>query len=153
MQGQKVFEILVLPAIIPPMQAFLSIKYHPDNSNRPLIEQLSALLERHGLRSVCVIRDVERWGEVHLSPAELMHATFALIDASDLLVVEFSEKGVGLGIEAGYAYARGIPILTLARQGCEVSTTLAGISTRVIVYASWEALDAALLAEENSHNP
>jgi len=30
------------------------------------------------------------------------------------MVVDLTEKGVGVGIEAGYARARGIPIVTIA---------------------------------------
>jgi len=34
-----------------------------------------------------------------------MRVTFAEIDRSDLAILEMSEKGVGLGIEAGYVIA------------------------------------------------
>ena len=46
-----------------------------------------------------------------------MTRTFAVIAASDLAIIELSEKGVGLGIEAGYAYAQKIPLATVARDG------------------------------------
>lgn len=126
------------------MKAYLAIKYHPDNANRPLIEALSHALARGGYETVCVVRDVERWGEVHLPPEELMRASFAALDTCDLVVVELTEKGVGIGIEAGYAWARGIPILTLAQRGADVSTTLQGISRAVVWYDGVAALDAAV---------
>ena len=122
------------------MKADIAIKYHPDNKNRPLIEQISLALARNGIESVCVVRDLENWGEVHFSPEDLMQKSFAAIDACDLMVVDLSEKGVGVGIEAGYAWARGIPILTIARAGADISETLQGISQAVFWYESGDAL-------------
>jgi 2'-deoxynucleoside 5'-phosphate N-hydrolase len=116
------------------MQAYLAIKYHPDNRNRPRIAAISAALAQCGYETVCIARDVEQWGAVHLSPEALMRASFAALAASDLLVVELSEKGVGIGIEAGYAHAKGIPIVTIAQCGADISTTLRGISQRVHWY-------------------
>ncbi len=124
------------------MRAYLAIKYHPDNANRPAIEAISDALEICGFETFCVVRDLERWGEVHFAPDELMQESFAAIDASDLVVVELTEKGVGIGIEAGYAWARGIPIVTIAQKGADISTTLRGISRAIFWYT-----EAAELAD------
>ena len=51
-----------------------------------------------------------------------------------MLLLEFSEKGVGLGIEAGYAYSKNKPIIVLAKEGSDISTTIKGISNEVIIY-------------------
>jgi nucleoside 2-deoxyribosyltransferase len=67
-----------------------------------------------------------------------MDVSFREIDRSDLVVLEMSEKGVGLGIEAGYAHARDIPIIVLIKAGREVSTTLAGIAAHIIAYEAYE---------------
>ena len=116
------------------MKAFLAIKYHADNANRPRIEGIAAALETCGFETVCIARDVERWGQVQLDPAELMARSLAEIDGCDVVVVDVSEKGVGVGIEAGYAYARRVPILTIAAQGADVPATLQGISREVFQY-------------------
>jgi nucleoside 2-deoxyribosyltransferase len=79
---------------------------------------------------------------VELAPPKLMDISFAEMDACDIVIVELSEKGVGLGIEAGYAYAQGIPIFTIARRGADVSTTLRGISNAVFQYETYEELGA-----------
>lgn len=122
------------------MKAFLSIKYHEDYSNRERIERLCATLERYGCETVCVARDLEAWGQVTLAAGDLMRRTFALLESCDLVVVELTEKGVGVGIEAGYARARGIPIIALARTGCDISATLQGIARQVLWYED-EAAD------------
>ena len=54
--------------------------------------------------------------------------------------VDLTEKGVGLGIEAGYACAKGIPIVIVAQQGSDISATLQGISQQVIFYQQFNEL-------------
>ena len=120
------------------MKAFISIKYREDNSNKDCIEKISAALEQSGFETVCIARDIEKWGGVQLSPEELMQRTFTEIDSSNLLVVDLTEKGVGLGIEAGYAYAKQIPIVVIAKKGSDISATLRGIARKLFLYEKFE---------------
>jgi hypothetical protein len=76
------------------MRAFLSIKYHPDNKNRERIEGISSVLEQCGWETVCIVRDVEKWGQVKFTPWELMQRTFDEIDKSCMIVTDLTEKGV-----------------------------------------------------------
>lgn len=122
------------------MKIYLAIKYYPNQQNRVWIETISSMLESQGFETVCIARDVERWGQVDFNPAELMQRSFAELEASDAVVIELTEKGVGLGIEAGYAYAKGIPIIIIARKGSDISTTLQGISLRVFWYNDFDEL-------------
>ena len=121
-------------------KVFLSIKFHHDNRNKTRIEGISAALKKSGLNIYCVVRDLEKWGQANFSPAELMQKTFSVIDTCDLVVVDLTEKGVGLGIEAGYACAKGIPIVIVAQQGSDISATLQGISQQVIFYQQFNEL-------------
>jgi nucleoside 2-deoxyribosyltransferase len=122
------------------MIAFISIKYHADNRNRERIEAISSALEQRGYTTRCVIRDIEQWGTIELDTEMLMRRTFEEIDASAICVVDLTEKGVGIGIEAGYAYAKRIPIIVIAQQGADISTTLQGIAQRVVVYSAIDEL-------------
>jgi nucleoside 2-deoxyribosyltransferase len=122
------------------MKAYIAIKYHADNRNRECIEAIAAALEERDYQTVCIVRDVEDWGRAQLSPEALMVRSFEEIDSSDLVVVDLTEKGVGLGIEAGYAHARGIPVVTIARRGADISQTLQGISHQVLWYEGWDDL-------------
>jgi hypothetical protein len=126
------------------MKLFLSIKYHPNQSNRERIEQILAALEKNGNQATCIVRDIEAWGTIHYDPRELMQITFREIRGSQRVVIDLTEKGVGVGIEAGYATARGIEVITIAQAGCEVSTTLAGISNRVLYYDHPDELEQLL---------
>ncbi|MFN8492642.1 MAG: hypothetical protein U0350_33885 [Caldilineaceae bacterium] len=122
------------------MKAYIAIKYHEDCRNKKLIEGISAALEANEIETTCIIRDVEQWGKVKLTPKELMEASFQRIDTSDLIIIELTEKGTGLGIEAGYAYAKQIRIITIAQSGSDISTTLQGISDKIFVYERVEEL-------------
>ena len=122
------------------MKAYIAIKYHPNQSNRQAIESISAALERSGCQTTCVVRDLEKWGQVRYSAQELMREAFRIIDSSDVAVIDLTEKGVGLGIEAGYAWAQGVRIVTIAREGSEISTTLRGISRNVLFYNDYDEL-------------
>lgn len=65
---------------------------------------------------------------------EMMKTAFIEIDSSDLLIAELTTKSIGVGIEMGYAFAKGKPIFYLRRSGSEYSTTAAGISNVIIEY-------------------
>ena len=116
------------------MRIYLAIKFHEDLSNKKLIENISESLEKSGFNTTVMARDYEKWGEKKFSPKDLMDLSFKITEESDLLLVEFSEKGVGLGIEAGYAFAKGIPIVVIAKKGSEISNTMAGIAKKIIFY-------------------
>ena|SRR5579871_2744292 len=135
------------------MRAYIGIKFHADNSNRQTIELVSHILNSCGFETVCIQRDIEKWGAVTFSPVELMAKTFEVLSSCDLVVIELTEKGVGLGIEAGYAYAQRIPIITIAREGSDISTTLQGISQDVHLYKNREDLLEFIEKQRKSRTP
>ena len=97
-----------------------------------------------GVKTKVMVRDVEQWGNVRLAPEELMRRAFSYIDQADMVVLECTEKGVGLGIEAGYARAKNKPLFLVARTGTDISVTAQGIATKVIFYnepEEWEGFD------------
>jgi 2'-deoxynucleoside 5'-phosphate N-hydrolase len=126
------------------VRAYLGAKYYEDNRNREDIELLSNVLKRNGIETVCIARDVEQWGNMQLPSTELMQKTLYEIDHSDIVILEMSEKGVGLGIEAGYACARRKPIVVLMKEGKELSTTMKGIASLVISYRRTEEISLSV---------
>jgi len=113
---------------------YLAIKYYPDHKNRPLIEKINLACEKAGEVCLCVTKDIEFWGKKNYSSQELMQISFEKIRQSDFVLIEFTEKGVGIGIEAGYAYALNIPIIVIHPATVEVSETLRGIAAKIISY-------------------
>ena len=116
------------------MKSYFAHKFHPDSRNKELIENLAESLKNNGVETVIMARDFEKWGEVKFAPQELMKLSFEQMDLCDCLILEFSEKGVGLGIEAGYAYATKKPIYVIAKTGSEISTTIQGIADKIVFY-------------------
>lgn len=115
------------------MKAFLSIKYNGDR-RRDLVEALTRVFSEMGINLYCFVRDDEEWGTMFYSSKEMMKLAFKRIKESNLMVVELSEKGVGIGIEAGYAAAYGIPIVIIAPPEADISSTLSGIAQGVFRY-------------------
>lgn len=64
----------------------------------------------------------------------MMDTAFKEIERSDLLVAETSEKGIGVGIEIGYAKALRKPVIYLRQTSAEHSTTASGASDFQVIY-------------------
>lgn len=122
------------------MKLYLAIKYHADQCNRQTIERITEVLTAQGHDLFCIARDLEQWGALSFPADKLMLYTFQIIAASDVVLVDLTEKGVGLGIEAGYAHSIGIPVVTIAQTGADISETLRGISTTVFWYTDYTDL-------------
>lgn len=126
------------------IRAYLGAKYYEDNWNRRDIELLSDILKENGIETVYIARDVEQWGDTQLPSKELMQRTFFEIEQSDIVILEMSEKGVGLGIEAGYAFAKGKPIVVLIKEGRELGNTMQGVASMVISYRNPEEISLSV---------
>jgi nucleoside 2-deoxyribosyltransferase len=90
------------------------------------------------------MQHVEKWGEFSFHPRELMQISFETIRQCQFVLIEFSEKGVGIGIEAGYAFALNIPVYVIHPPWVEVSETLKGIAAAIIAYDSVATLPLVL---------
>ncbi len=126
------------------MKAYIAVKYHKDRRNKDVIDKLESTFEKKGFETVCIVGDDYRGTNEFANSYDLMKMTFVKIDGCDLVIIDLSEKGVGLGIEAGYAYAKDIPVITIAKQGSDVSETLEGISRSIIYYENIEELEFEL---------
>lgn len=141
-QGSKKLIILLKKGFY--MKAYIAIKYHEDYRNKSIVDKISSILEKSGYETVCIVRDINMEQQIGITPNELMKLTFEKIDICDLIIIDLTEKGVGLGIEAGYAYAKEIPIITIARSGSDISETLEGISKKLFLYNNIEELEILL---------
>ena len=65
---------------------------------------------------------------------QMMQQAMSDIDKCDLLIAETSYKGIGIGIEVGYAKAKGKPVIYVRQKDAEHSTTVSGISDFQVVY-------------------
>ena len=74
----------------------------------------------------------------------MMQQAMRDIDHCDVLIAETSHKGIGIGIEVGYAKAKGKPVIYLRHQDAEHSTTVSGISDFQIAYSDTNDLQKQL---------
>jgi nucleoside 2-deoxyribosyltransferase len=114
------------------MFVYYGIKYREANENRDWIDKLDCELRKHGINLFCVERDIEKYRLESVPEKELMEETFSLIEKSDIVLMDVSEKGIGLGIECGYAYSLKKPIYVIARKGIKFSRTVKGIATKIV---------------------
>ena len=56
------------------------------------------------------------------------------IEQCEMLIAETSDKAIGIGVEAGYAKAKGKPVIYIRSSAADYSTTVSGISDFQIVY-------------------
>lgn len=126
------------------MRAYIAIKYHEDYRNKTTVAKISSILEGKGYDIFCMVGDIKTEELDSYDPKGLMELTFEKIDICDLIIIDLTEKGVGLGIEAGYAYAKGIPIITIAKNNSDISETLEGISEDVLFYKGIDDLETLL---------
>lgn len=121
------------------INGFLSIKFK-GNAQFDLINHLTEVFRDMGIDLYCFVRDEEDWGKQVFTPVEVMDRALARIDRTEVMVVEFSEKGVGVGIEIGYAVAKNIPVIVIAPPEADISGTLQGVMKLLLRYQNPEDL-------------
>lgn len=123
-------------------KAFMSLKFHDGEEDKKKIDELSEALAKAGIENVVMARDVEKYGKAVLPEGSSLMTDYAFpaMKKCDMLIVEFSEKGVGLGIGAGYAYAMGLPIYVIAKTGSDISLTMSNLAKEIIFYDKPEEL-------------
>ena len=87
-------------------------------------------------------RDVEKWGEAEIPAGKKLMRDYAFpaMRECDCNIIEFSEKGVGLGMNAGFCYAVGTPVFVIAKTGSDISSTMADVAEEVVFYDEPEDL-------------
>jgi nucleoside 2-deoxyribosyltransferase len=83
---------------------------------------------------------VDRYNFNSGQETEMMATTFKEIEQSEFLIVELSRKAIGVGIEVGYAYAKGKPVIYINQKDSNHSTTVQGCSEHIITYESARGL-------------
>lgn len=122
-------------------KAFLSIKFSVD---RQYGEDLIRALEEAGLEILCLVRD-EGW---ETQPRENpVREALMMIDKSQMLILDATgETGFGMGIEAGYAFAKGIPIVALCHHPEALKITRKEIAAHILQFKLYEELTEKMRA-------
>jgi hypothetical protein len=105
-----------------------------ESPERAHAELLITSLEQRGYSVICPARDIEDWGQVTFSPAEMMRQVYQAIDSAALVLVDLTH-GYGV-VAAGYANAKRIPVITASPAGQRIPRPIRGISDLEIYYHS-----------------
>ena len=124
------------------LHSFFALKFHDGDQDKSKVEAIEKALNKAGITITVMARDVEKWGQAKIPEGKTLMTDFAFpaMKQCDCNIIEFSEKGVGLGINAGYCYAIGKPIFVIAKTGSDISTTMSNLATEVIFYDKPEDL-------------
>jgi nucleoside 2-deoxyribosyltransferase len=128
------------------MKAFLSIKYWGDNRNREHVESVIGALENAGFEVFCFRRDAEVWGKHLFEPQEMMHLTFSEINKADFLVADVGDWPIGVGVEAGYAYSKGVPVICICPMEKALANTVTGLAKKLIKYKDYDDLKSKFIS-------
>lgn len=118
------------------LHSFFALKFHDGDQDKAKLEAIEKALNKAGITITVMARDVEKWGQAEIPEGKTLMKDFAFpaMLQCDCNIIEFSEKGVGLGMNGGFCYAAGKPVYVIAKKGSDISTTMANIATKVIFY-------------------
>ena len=124
------------------LHSFFALKFHEGDEDRKKVEAIESALNKAGIEITLMARDVEKWGNAYIPEGKTLMKDYAFpaMKQCDCNIIEFTEKGVGLGMNGGFCYAVGKPIYVIAKTNSDISTTMANIATEVIFYDKPEDL-------------
>ena len=123
------------------MKAYISISYHKRQSLNTALTAIVSVLDELSIEPFVF---VDHYKFDTTQEEEMMAAAISELAHCQLLIAETSHKGIGIGIEAGYAKALNKPIVYIRHKEAEHSTTLSGISDYRIIYKSADDLQQQL---------
>ena len=131
------------------MKAYIAVSY----SKRKLVDkEIALIIETLNTFDISSFVFVDNYKFDILQEKQMMSQAMKDIENCDILIAETSEKGIGIGIEVGFAKARGKIVIYLRQQNAEHSTTVSGISDFQIVYSNSEDLKIKLIDTLNQLN-
>jgi len=123
------------------MKAYISISYNKRNELSEELQSIIVVLEKFRIKPFVF---VDNFKFTSVQEKEMMQQAMASIDDCDLLIAETSDKAIGIGIEVGYAKAKGKQVIYMRNKNAEHSTTVSGISDFQVVYDDVKDLNEQL---------
>ena len=115
------------------MRAYIAVSY----SKRKLVDkEITLIIETLNTFDISSFIFVDKYKFNTSQEKQMMSQAMNDIENCDILIAETSEKGIGIGIEVGFAKAKGKIVIYLRHQNAEHSTTVSGISDFQIVYSN-----------------
>ncbi|EHQ41252.1 nucleoside 2-deoxyribosyltransferase [Myroides odoratus] len=112
-------------------QVYISCSFALRKALEPELQTMKEVLLSHQYQPWVF---VEHYTFTAQQEKEMMQQAMQDIENSAFLLAETTDKGIGIGIEAGYAKALKKPVVYLRKETAEHSTTLSGLSDYQIIY-------------------
>jgi 2'-deoxynucleoside 5'-phosphate N-hydrolase len=113
------------------MTAYISVSF---NKRKLVDKELNAIIDTLKAFNIAAFIFVDKYQFDLSQEHKMMQQAMLDIDNCDLLIAETSDKGIGIGIEVGYAKAKEKPIIYVRQKDSEHSSTVSGISDFQIIY-------------------
>ena len=113
------------------MKAYISISFSKRKERNEELNSIGKVLSTYKIKPFVFVDNFNFTSE---QEKEMMHEAMKAIDDCDLLIAETSDKAIGIGVEVGYAKAKGKPVIYLRNNNTDHSTTVSGISDFTISY-------------------
>ncbi|MEQ1675120.1 MAG: nucleoside 2-deoxyribosyltransferase [Chitinophagaceae bacterium] len=113
------------------MKAYISVSF---SKRKSADKELTAIIDTLNGLNIKPFIFVDNYNFDTTQERQMMQQAMTDIDNCDILIAETSDKGIGIGIEAGYAKAKGKTVIYVRKKEAEHSTTVSGISDFQIIY-------------------
>lgn len=123
------------------MTAYISVSFNKQKSVENELNAISSTLKAFRITPFIF---VDKYKFESSEEKQMMIQSMSDIENCDILIAETSDKGIGIGIEVGYAKAKNKTVIYLRQKEAEHSTTVSGISDFQVIYDSLEDLHAQL---------
>ncbi|MCJ0743910.1 nucleoside 2-deoxyribosyltransferase [Pedobacter montanisoli] len=128
------------------MRAYISVSFSKRKSMDAEITTIVHTLNKFDIASIVFVDQYQFYPH---QEQQMMLQAMSDINGCDLLIAETSDKGIGIGIEVGYAKAKGKPIIYMRKADAEHSTTVSGIADFRIIYTDTGDLEKQLAQTVN----
>jgi len=125
------------------MKAYISVSY---SKRKSIDKEIATIIDTLNEVNISSLVFVDEYKFDLSQEHQMMKQAMTEIENCDLLIAETSDKGIGIGIEVGYAKAKGKSIFYLRKQDAEHSTTVSGISDYQIIYSETKDLQYQLVS-------
>ena len=113
------------------MKAYISVGF---SQRKQLDKEIMAIIETLRSFEIDPFVFIDNFRFEADEEEEMMKEAMKAIDNADILIAETSEKGVGIGVEVGYAKAKNKLVIYLRNKNSEHSTTVSGTSDYQVIY-------------------
>jgi nucleoside 2-deoxyribosyltransferase len=128
------------------MRCYITSRFKNARAEQANILALCDTIRNAGFEDVSFIRDIEQFDPHHFSSQqEVWSASLELLSSCDCLFIDVTDAPSGGRIvEAGMAFALGLPIYVAVQGDAEYKSFYDGIATTIIRYTSLDDLATKL---------